>query len=158
VNAPSYIIVDSEPRHAALLARALRDNDRAEIEAAGVTGKKAVWRSYKNSLLCKTAFVDGEIAAMWGLGGTILATKGSPWLLTTRAIEKVPMDFAREARKAVREMLEIKPVLQNYVLASYHKAVRLLQIIGFTMSEPFPFGPKRIEFRRFEMRANHARD
>lgn len=148
-----YIIVDTERAHAALLARALRDDDRAEIAAGGITDRKAVWRSYKQSVLCKTAFVDGEIAAMWGLGGTLMSRRGEPWLLTTHAVEKVPLDFAREARKAVREMLTIRPILSNYVLASYERAVRLLQIIGFSLGEPFPLGPKGLAFRKFEMRA-----
>lgn len=152
-----YIIVDAERNHAVQLARALRDGDKIEIAAGGLTERKAVWRSYKQSVLCKTAFVDGEIAAMWGLGGTLMSMRGNPWLLTTSAVEKYPMDFAREARKAVREMLTIRPILFNYVLASYEHAVRFLQIIGFTMGDPFPMGVKGEQFRKFEMRADHAR-
>lgn len=149
----SYIIVDSEKKHALMLRKALRTGDRAEIDAAGVSDARAVWRSFSASVLCRTAFVDGEIAAMWGLGGTLMSDRGSPWLLTTSAVEKVPFAVVREAKKHALEMLTVRPYLANYVHARYTKAVRLLELIGFELSEPFPFGPKGEPFRKFEMRA-----
>ena len=148
-----YIIVDSERAHALLLRKALRTGDRAEIDAAGITDARAVWRSFSASILCRTAFVDGEIAAMWGLGGTLMAERGSPWLLTTPAVEKVPFAMVREAKKHAHEMLTVRPYLANYVHARYTRAVRLLRLIGFTVSEPFPFGPRAEPFCKFEMRA-----
>lgn len=148
-----YIIVDSERSHALMLRRALRTGDRAEIDAAGITDARAVWRSFSVSILCRTAFVDGEIAAMWGLGGTLMAERGSPWLLTTPAVEKVPFAMVREAKKHAEEMLAVRPYLANYVHARYTRAVRLLHLIGFTVSEPFPFGPRGEMFCKFEMRA-----
>lgn len=145
------IVVVAEPAHIRLLADNLRVADRAEIEAAGMDGCKALWRSFRQATLARTAFVDGEIAAMYGVGGCPLGTLGRPWLLTAPAIEHAKVAFVREARYEVQEMLTIFSELRGFVDARYQRAVRLLQVTGFSISEPFPFGPYGVPFRQYSM-------
>ena len=84
-----------------------------------------IWRSLKRSILpAKTAFVDGDIAAMWGLGGTLLGDTGVPWILTAPAIEKVPLALVRESRKDIAEWLGFKRRLENLCAADYRAAIR----------------------------------
>lgn len=140
--------------HVRELGEKLRAGDRHEIEIYGFPTNKALWRSFKGSFLRKTAFIDGEIAAMWGVGGAPGGLKGQPWLMTTDAVYKIsPLRFAREYQREVLQMLRIFPVLVNYVDAEYNQAVRLLDIIGFNLSEPEPLGLRGAMFRKFEMKA-----
>lgn len=53
--------------HVYEMADNLRVADMGELAAFGVTAKKALWRGYRNSIMCRSVFVDGKIAAMWGL-------------------------------------------------------------------------------------------
>jgi hypothetical protein len=151
--AATYTIIESTRAHFRELVTRLRQGDREEIEAAGFSDRRALWLSYRTGMMRRTAFVDGEIAAMWGVSGTALSRIGHPWLLTTPACEKVPFAYVREGRKHALEMLEIHPVLTNNVLASYERAIRFLRLAGFTVGEPFPFGIKQMPFCKFEMRA-----
>lgn len=152
-----YQVVDALAPHIYQLAPKLRAEDLAEIEGTGNTAKRSLWRGYRNSILCKTAFIDDEVAAMWGLcvggaaGVTLLSDIGRPWLLTSAAVEQLPFAVVREARRAVRGMLISKPILENYVLSSYTRAVRMLRIIGFTVDEPVPLPPKGVLYSRFHM-------
>ncbi len=146
------IIVVAEPAHIRLLADDLRAADRAEVEAAGMDARKALWRSFRQATLARTAFVDGEIAAMWGVGGCPLGTLGRPWLLTAPPIEHAKVAFVREARYEVREMLTLFTELRGFVDARYQRAIRLLQIMGFNISESFPFGPYGVPFRQYSLR------
>ena len=146
-----YRIVEATQEHVRLLGPNLRREDEQEALAAGVTAKRAVWRSFKASSIRRTAFIGEDIAAMWGVTGILLGNVGNPWLLTTDAIEKLPLAFFKEARCQVRDMLAAHPILFNYVPESYTRAVRFLALLGFTIDAPAPFGPNRASFHRFHM-------
>ena len=147
-------IVGCEPCHLRQLARTLRADDAEEVRALGQPSPmRMMYRTWRASVVRRTAFVDGEIAAAWGLigGGSLMAATGVPWLLTAPAIERVPLDFAREARREVREMLDIYPLLENWVHAPYRRAVGFLKIVGFTIDEAQPILPTGEYFHRFWM-------
>lgn len=145
-------IIPAEISHVYALAATLRREDASEIDATGFGCRDGLRAIYRGALLRRTAMVDGEVAAMFGLTGDALSDSGEPWLLTSAAIERVPCAFLREARREVASMLRIKPVLHNYVMASYTRACRFVLLLGFTLGEPEPMGPKSIPFRKFEMR------
>lgn len=146
-----YEIVPSEAKHVAMLDAGMRAGDRLEITCLGIGVRKALYRSYRDSVMRKTAFIDGEIAAMWGCGGNMLGGHGNPWLLTASPVERIPLSFAKVAKREAFEMIEMFPKLSGYVLASYEQACGLLELIGFTLSEPFPFGRNGAPFRRYTM-------
>lgn len=145
-------ITPTKPEHLRLLAENLRWKDAAELKSAGTTPSKALWRSYRQSSLVRTAFAGGDIAAIWGVGGGPFDKIGRPWLLTAPPIERVKKAFIRQARLEVAQMLVVFPEIRGYVDAQYTGAVRLLEILGFTMSKEFPFGPNGSPFRQYSMR------
>lgn len=147
---PEVIIVPTIPAHITELCGTLRDMDRLEIEQYGMSGEDGLWLSYKAGLMNQTAIIDGEVAAVWGVAGEYLGDIGQPWLMTSSAIKKIsPLRFAKYYQREVFKMLEFFDILENYVLAEYEGAVRLLSIIGFTIGEPEPFGTGM--YRKFSM-------
>lgn len=151
-----YTIRPAEIADVYALARNLRVADAAEMEAAGEPGVRLIRKSFRAALLRFSVFVDGEIAAMWGMGGEALGDIGTPWLLTTPAIERVPVSFVKVGRQNVAAMLRLKPILVNYVDARYTRACRFVEVLGFVLEPPAPFGPKGALFRRFEARREWA--
>lgn len=147
--AKRYQIVPSNISHVHRLAAILRSDDRHEIEAAGVDPRRAIRDSYRNAMMRHTAIVDDEVAAMWGLGGAFISDVGQPWLLTSAAIERVPVAMVRVGREQVAAMLTLRPRLENHVAASYARACRFLVALGFTLDKPEPFGPRGELFHRF---------
>ena len=151
-----YSVVPATPEHVYDLAANLRPADEAEILGSGHGVKRSLWRGYRNSVLCETAIVDAKVAAMWGLtvgfvpGLSLLGNTGRPWLLTSPLVEQVPFAVVREAKRAVMRMLAVKPLLENYVLASYEKAVRLVRLVGFTVDDPI-VNQQGIAYHRFHM-------
>lgn len=144
-----YVIVPAERVHIPLMVRHLRAQDLEEVTCLGLSPRRALRDSFKTSLFRRSAFVDGEIAAMWGVSGGIIDNFGVPWLLTTPAIERVPLAFIKEARREVFEIMETKQRIENYVLASYTRAIRFLMLMGFEIGEPARIGPDQTLFRRF---------
>ena len=147
-------IVPTLPEHIAELRHALRDADLAELAAFGISPNKSLWFGYKNSLIKRTALVDGKVAAIWGCGGAPLAGKGTPWLLTSNVCELVSsITFAKIYKKEVQMMLKIFPKLENIVDSNYCKSIRMLKIIGFNIGDPAPSGNRGAMFRAFSMEA-----
>lgn len=140
--------------HARELIRSLRDADRAEIVSAGSRPGRAVLVSWRDAVIRRAALVDGEVAALWGVGGSLLGGVGVPWFLTGAAFERIPpLRFARIYRAEVVSMLGLFMRLENFVDATYIGAIRMLILAGFRLDDPKPYGPRGAMFCRFEMRA-----
>jgi hypothetical protein len=133
------------------LAAHLRPDDAAEVAGLGLDPRIGIRRSFRNAILRRTAFVDGEIAAMWGLCGALLSDVGYPYLMTTAAVEHVPIGMVKQARKAVNDMLLLRRRLEGHVAASYSGACGMLELIGFSLGEPHPMGPHGAMFRTFSI-------
>jgi len=130
----------------------LRPEDIDEIIALGCSKEKALWRSYKSSIMRNAALIDGKVAAVWGVGGEVLGGIGKPWLLTSAEVYKIsPLRFARIYQQEVEKMLSIFPKLVNYCDTRYSAAIRLLDITGFKIDEPAPQGMNGMLYSRFEM-------
>lgn len=138
--------------HVRELRETIRPADRQEIESFGYTCGKALWRSFKRSLTCKTALLDGKVAAIWGCGGTVLGSTGQPWLLTSDEVYKIsPLKFARIYKYEVWEMLQEFESLENYCYAEYESALKLLKICGFNIGEPQSIGTMGKLFCKFKI-------
>lgn len=145
-------VVQATPAHVRSLCRTLREGDRKEITCAGLRPFRVILHSYRQSVIRKTALIDGEVAAMWGCAGTLLCDKGEPWLITGQAAVKLhPVKFAALYRKEVQAMLRIFPRLVNKVDADYNQAIRLLEIAGFKLGNPEPVGRDGALFRTFSI-------
>ncbi|MDE2233608.1 MAG: hypothetical protein KGJ90_05925 [Patescibacteria group bacterium] len=116
----------------------LREDDLKELKAMNITPKKALVLGYKKSIWTKTAIVNGRVAAIWGISGAPLSLVGTPWLLTSKHCESVSsIRFARIYKNQVAEMLKLFPTLENIVDASYTKAVKMLELAGFTANSAY---------------------
>jgi len=118
------------------LVGSLRYDDWAEITCFGLRPFQAIRQCYRESFIRRTAIANGEVVAMWGCAGNMLGT-GQPWLLTGKGIENFKVSFIRNARKEVSEMLLHCNRLEGIVVNRYDRAVRLLEVLGFELSEPF---------------------
>lgn len=136
------------------LRKNLREGDRREVLNFGTCLRRILWDSFNYTPDPKSIFVEGKLAAVFGCGGTIIGEVGKPWLLTTPVSEKYPLLFVRTYRQQVMEMLENYPVLENMVDASYAKAIKLLEMVGFSVYDPEPFGAHGALFRKYRMTAN----
>ena len=141
----------SDVRDIYRLAANLRPQDQAEVVALGIDPKRGIRENFRNAMLRKSYFVDGELAAMTGVCGSLLSDIGYPYLLTTKLVERVPVSFVKLAREGIADMLRHKLRLEAYVAADYTKACRFLAAIGFTIGKPEPLGSHGALFRKLTM-------
>lgn len=132
----------------------LRDGDRREVEALGLSPREALTLSVARSVWADAYLADGEVAALMGLavqplvGGTAM-----PWLLTGRAVDRHAKDFLRLTHARTREMVAAHGTLVAQVHADYVQAVRWLAWLGFEIAPPRPLGPRGAPFRQATLRA-----
>lgn len=143
-------VVPSTLVHARKLATNIRPKDQDEARALGMAPHKGLFYAYRHSLLRRTALVRGSVAAMWGVSGTPLGIVGRPYLVTGKLCDTVhPVAFAKVYIKELKGMRALFPVLENYVHSDYDGAVSMLELAGFTLSEPIDINGAL--FRRFSM-------
>ena len=147
--AVNVVVRPSEAADAYLLAANLRPADRNEVVSLGVDPRRGIRENYRNAMLRKTYLVDGSLAAMSGLCGSMLGDIGYPYLLTTKAVERVPVTFVKLAREGIADMLRHKLRLEGLVAAEYEGACRLLEVLGFRLENPETIGNG--SFRKFVM-------
>lgn len=152
-----YEIVPAEVEHVYALAERLRPRDEKEIRDCGIKPRRALYRAFRNSVMCKTALIDGEVAAMWGLcvglrpGVSPLSDLGVPWLHTAAAVERIPVSFVKVARAELALMRANRRRLESFVAADYGQAIKLLRVLGFTVERPMPIGANGAAFCRFHL-------
>lgn len=135
MKSPEITIIDTIPIHLRLMAEAMTDDSAETAQKMGSTPLKALWYSYRSSLICKTAFIDGNIAAIWGCAGEVFGETGKPWLVLTPEIQQYPMRIAFRYKKELKKMNEIFSTLEEYVPENNEKSIRLLTLMGFKVSK-----------------------
>ncbi len=106
ISVPRVVVRKAELRDVYTLARGLRESDRAEQIALGKDPKRILRFSFRHSLSApEVCVIDGEVAAMWGLGGDILSDEGQPWLMTGPAVERIPVSFVKIAQDWIEQAL-----------------------------------------------------
>lgn len=127
----------------------MRDMDRLEAHAFGMTPEKALRHGMKSSVWSLTALVDDEPHAMMGVAPVnMIEGIGVPWMLGSERIYHHARDLARYGPGIIAEMRGSFERLENVVHIGNHRALRFLRHFGWTISEqPETIGG--VEFVRF---------
>ena len=133
---PVITVVDTLPEHINALGHNLRDRDIQMAALAGLPPHRALWRLWRQSIMCKTILVEGEPVAAFGCLGIFLGRIGKPWLVTVPYAEEYPLKFVFRYRSELRKMLKRFLVLEDWVCVKDEKTVRLMQILGFKFEPP----------------------
>ena len=136
------------------LAAEMRPADRAEVIAAsGPDVQHTLERSIQMSTHCWAAERGDELLALFGFAPvSLIGGIGSPWLLGTPAVDRLPGALTRLARSYVQSIRETTyPVLMNYVDARNTQSIRWLKRMGFTLHAAEPHGVADLPFHRFTM-------
>ncbi|WP_109798679.1 hypothetical protein [Novosphingobium meiothermophilum] len=134
------------------IATNLRQADIDEIQAS-VGGEPA--EAVRQSVACSTRCwvgLDrtGLPVVLFGVAPSVIAGVGQPWLVATDASGRERVAFARLSRPYAEEMLEVYPVLTNFVDVRNEAALDWLVWAGFRFIDADPrHGPEKRPFIQF---------
>lgn len=128
---PDIQILDTAPEHLRLMASTMSADTAETALKLGMSVNQALWKSFKMSIYCKTAFINGKIAAIWGVGGSPFSDIAFPWLVMSDEAGEKPFKVAFIYRQELKKMQELFPTLVDYVNEKNEKAIRMLELMGF---------------------------
>lgn len=135
----------------AVIAAAARQADIEEMrDGAGVTVEQALQHGLELSGNCMVIMANDLPLAALGDSRHDDAI-GVPWLVSTVHIERHARGFLRACRPLLADMLTRHERLLNMIDSRNTAAIRWLEWLGFTMSEPMPAGVRGLPFRLFTM-------
>ena len=123
-------------RHLHAIAADLRAEEKFELGVIGVEKPRhAMLSLYRDTLYPMAALVDGRAVAAWGDAAPPLAREGLLWFFSASMIERVPISFAKIARREIERMLIGRDILRSSVHKSCERALRFYRMLGFEAIE-----------------------
>lgn len=147
--------IDTIASHLGEMAKSMQKQTSDIARKMGCDPKKLLWQSYRRSFLCKSVFINGKIAAIFGISGVLYGETGQPWLIMSDEVNDYPFKVAFIYKKELEKFQDMFPVLEDYVDESNEKAIRMLELMKFNVSKnTIAFGDAKL--RRAERRAYGA--
>lgn len=146
-------IIPATADHIEHIREMVRPADRREFAALAMSQGLALRLSLRSALAAWTGTVNGVPVCMFGVSPGEFG-EGRPWMIGTKDLEEplVATIFLRRCRAQLNQMLQIRPVLVNYVSAENTLAIEWLAWLGFIIETPIPWGPRGALFHRFSLR------
>lgn len=151
----NYLILPSLPSDISYIASDMMNEDAAEVKASGnYTPTSALTIAFMGSRDTKTVVVGALPSAMFGIGGSILSSRGIPWLLTTNRLHEYVSNrvFMKFSEQWVEQAKRRYSMLENYVDARHKRAIRWLRWMGFELEPSAAFGYYGLPFHHFTMK------
>lgn len=141
-------VLPTERVHVQEIAQRMRVEEG--VERVGLDKDRIVADAVIKADYAFTAFVDNEIACMWGIHRpTMLSDTAYMWLVTTPLVEQHAFMFARRSQIYLRGLKEHFSLIQGHVDARFKRSIRWLGWLGFTLYPDMNDGTYR---RPFELR------
>ena len=145
-----YRIIVADQQHVAAVAGRVRESDRRELWAAfHQTPAEVMTEALRSPGVAWVGLADDLPLCLFGAApdGTI----GRPWMVATVDMSAHALPFLALCRPVVSTMLDLFPVLENWVAADNKEALTWLRWLGFELCESSSMGPDGVEFTRFRM-------
>lgn len=148
---PIITIEETVPLHLREMADTMQQETLDIAKRTGVNPLKALWSNYRKSLMCKSVFINGNLCAIFGMSGTIFADVATPWICMTPETQDHPFRVAFRFRKELNNMLNMFPILEDYIEENNKKGIRFLELMNFHVSKNV-ISVGDVKFRRAERR------
>jgi hypothetical protein len=136
---PDIQIVDAKQWHCGQMVRHMR---RAHMEAfvrVGLNSHRELRNAVAMSGFCRSLLLDGQLASMWGCGGSLLSPIGMVWVVfTEKAIQAHPVLLLKLTKAQLDEMMLTKDELVTIALEGDEAAIRFMAFLGFHVSHELP--------------------
>lgn len=127
----TFEVIDAKPWHYGQMSRILRDDHRAAIVAAGVDIHRQIALVARDSCICRAWLIDGRLAALGGVVGTMAGAHGYVWLTLSNEAMRHPRAAVQEARAQLADFLQVKRELATTIIESDLAARRFAVFLGF---------------------------
>lgn len=145
---PRFEIVEGKRRHCGAIARLIRAEHRRETEAAGRSVHREIVACFEQSSFCKAWLIDGRLAALGGVMGTLANSTGMVWLALSEEASRYPKAIVEEARRQLAGLMVVKRELQASLFEGDEASIRLALFLRFQVKGASWDGPAETRLGR----------
>ena len=126
-----FEIIEGKERHCGQISRLLRIGHQEIIARLGVNTHRELRLRFDDSAFRKAWMIDGELGALGGVTGPLLAPSGHIWLAVSNKAMRYPIALVREVRRQIDEVCGIKRQLVTSIVDGDAEAKRFAIFLGF---------------------------
>lgn len=138
--------------HCGQIIRQLREEHREAVGWLGLNSHREIRDRFDASVFFRRSwFIDGRLAGLGGVVGPALSSDGMIWLALTEAACAHPFAVAREAKRQMDEIMQVKRSLFTSLIPTDRTALRFALRLGFELEHttPMPLGNGTVLSVRF---------
>lgn len=126
-----FEIVEAKPWHCGAMARMLRHRHLAIVEQAGVNVHRELRQCFDASAFRRAWLIDGELAAIGGVMGTLASPTGTIWLALSERATRYPLAIVKEARRQIADIMATRQQILTSIVFGDDAARRLAIFLNF---------------------------
>lgn len=124
-------IIEARAYHCGAIVRRLRAEQGSSLVTLGVDPHRELRRTFDMSYVRRVLLLDGVIAGLGGLVGTLAGGSAYVWLALTREATRHPGILVREAVRQLCEFFVTKREISTVILADDRASLRFARFLGF---------------------------
>ena len=134
-----FEVTEAKIWHCGAIIRRLRDEHKDAIGWLGLNSHREIRDRFDASVSFRRSFyVDGHLSGLGGVTGPAIASDGMIWLALTEQACWHPYAVAREAKRQLAEIMQVKRTLTTTLIPTDKTALRFALKLGFEVDEPIP--------------------
>ena len=132
--------------------RMLRDEHKRAVLGVGVNIHRELRFRFEVSAYRRAWLIDGTLAGLGGVTGTMLAPAGYVWFALTQRALRYPIAVVKEARRQLDTIMTVKNELATVILPQDAAAMRLAVFLGFHVADKGLGSPAHTRLERHALR------
>lgn len=126
-----FQVVEAKPYHVGQIVHRLRRDHAAELGALKIDAHRALKTAFDLSSFRRAWLIDGKVAALGGVTGSLISPTGTVWLSFTEDATRFPLAIIRETRKQLAEIMSTRTEIESGVMMGDAAAWRFAAFLGF---------------------------
>ena len=130
-----FQVIEASMRHCGQMSRILRLEHQKALALVGVNTHREIRATFDESYFRRAWLIDGKLAALGGVRGSLLSPYGFVWLALSSEALKYPIQIVKTAQWQMRFILRTKKELYTTVLDDDASAKRFAVFMGFHVAD-----------------------
>lgn len=143
-----FEVVEGREFHCGQILRRLRQEHLEAIERVGASGHRELRTLFDASYLRKAWMIDGRLAALGGVSGSVLSNYGFVWVALSKDAMKYPVALVKETRRQLDIIMTTKTELVTTIVGGDDAAKRFAIFLGFHCEHQGMGSPAHSRFSR----------
>lgn len=130
-NRPKFEVIEAREFHCGQIVRQLRGAHRAAVHGVGMNAHRNLRDCFDASVVRRAWLIDGRLAAMCGICGTVLSSTAYVWFAIGELATRYPVALMKEARRQVDSLMMGRQELVATILRGDDRAAAFAARLGF---------------------------